>query len=213
MNNSPLTALNGKGNHAQDLLDRVLTGRPDDVKARVLELVVRLGIDPRDELFLIMIALGQLQCLIEDSPNAWMTLFDTFQEELTQWTETHLQTLETIARKAETEEVLATTCNELVTSLAKLTSTCNELMIRLPTSPPGWNTSASKSTGLTRDSSDRMDEIRHSLSNLSETLLRSHHHLSQQLSQSGNVKAALRRWGSVLIAVQVAAAIALWLLR
>jgi hypothetical protein len=205
MSNS-LAALNGNGNHAQDLLDRVLAGRPDDVKARVLELVVRLGIDPRDELFLIMIALGQLQVLIEDSPNDWQTLFHTFQEELTQWTETHLQTLETLASKAETEDRLATTCNELVNSLTRLTSTCSELMIRLNASPPAWRTSESNSMGLIRDS-DQLRAIEH---NLSETLHRSHHHLSQQLSRGADVKGSIRFWGCVVLGVQIATTIILW---
>jgi hypothetical protein len=202
---TPLTAFNGNGKHGQDLLDRVLAGRPDDVKARVLELVVRLGIDPRDELFLIMIALGQLQCLIEDSPNDWQALFHTFQEELIQWTDTHLETLETLARKAQTEEMLANTCTELVSSLARLTTTCNELMVRLPTSRPSSTSSAFNSMELNRDS-----EILRQMSNIEDTLRRSHHHLSRQLSQSANLKRPIRFWGFVLLAVQLVSTIVFW---
>lgn len=205
---TPLTAFNGNGKHGQDLLDRVLAGRPDDVKARVLELVVRLGIDPRDELFLIMIALGQLQCLIEDSPNDWQALFQTFQEELTQWTDTHLETLETLARKAQTEEMLASTCTELVSSLARLTTLCSELMGRLPTSRPSSTNSASNSMGLSRDL-----ETLHQISNIEETLRRSHHHLSKQLSQSANAKGPVHRWGLVLLIVQIVSTMVLWMLR
>lgn len=70
------------GKTAIDLLDRVLLGKPDETKAKVLELLLRLGISPEDELFLVMIALGQLQVLVEDTPNDWQALFVKFQEEL-----------------------------------------------------------------------------------------------------------------------------------
>lgn len=199
----PLAAFNG--NPGQDLLDRVLAGQPADVKARVLELVVRLGIDPRDELFLIMIALGQLQCLIEDSPNDWQTLFDTFQEELSQWTDTHLETLETLARKAQTEEMLSNTCTELVSSLTRLTTTCNELIARLPTSLLSSTSSASSSTGLNRDS-----EILRQMSNIEDTLRRSHQHLSKQLNQSGNAKGSVKRWLILQFLANLGALIAAW---
>jgi hypothetical protein len=110
----------------RDLLDRVLEGKPDEVKARVLEMVYRLGIDPRDELFLVMIALGQLQILLEDAPQAWEGVFASFSAELEAWTESNIQMLEAIAKQAEAGEGIADTTKELVISLSGFTKLLSE---------------------------------------------------------------------------------------
>ena len=64
------------------LLDRVLQGLDASQRARVLDLVVRLGIEPDDPLFLISLATSQLQVLVEDAPKDWAELFGTFLTEL-----------------------------------------------------------------------------------------------------------------------------------
>lgn len=129
-------------------LDTALAGQPAAVKARVLGLLLRYGVDPDNEFFMIFAALGQLQVLVEDSPHAWQHLFSSFEGELNAWTETHLETLEALSDKAETTEKLAGISKELGTILLRLTQSCNELMQRLErsdqllmTSTGNWNRS------------------------------------------------------------------------
>ena len=61
---------NGQGsrNSRTQWLDKALEGKPPEIKARVLEIILKMGIDPENEFFVIFVALGQLQVLIEDSP-------------------------------------------------------------------------------------------------------------------------------------------------
>ncbi|AKG24894.1 DUF6753 family protein [Calothrix sp. 336/3] len=120
---------------SQDLLDRVLVGRDDTTKARVLDLVLRLGISPQDELFIIMIALNHLQLLIEDAPQDWQTLFVDFQQELEEWSQINLDTLDAIIRKSEQEMLLAQTAQQLVSALTTSTACWTELSTLLSKSP------------------------------------------------------------------------------
>ncbi|MEO0374133.1 MAG: DUF6753 family protein [Cyanobacteria bacterium P01_A01_bin.17] len=114
------------------LLDRVLSGLDDHQKARVLELVVRLGIEQDDPLWLIAIAIGQLQVMVEDAPQGWQELFVTFQVELNQWTATHLETLQVIAEESESVARLAATSAQLSSILSELVQASLALTQRLP---------------------------------------------------------------------------------
>ncbi len=90
--------MNGNGRVAkQDIIDRVLEGKDSDTKARVLEFVYRLNIDPTDELFLFCIAIGYLETIVLEAPEQWETLFANFRSNLEQWKDNHLKTLETSA--------------------------------------------------------------------------------------------------------------------
>lgn len=124
------------GHKAQDLLDRMLEGKPDTAKARVLNLVYRLKIDANDPLFLVMIAMGYLQTLIEDSPEAWEQTFESFKEELNAWTELHLETLESLAKRAESEKNLSDVSSRLATLLEEFMLSPNKPNNTLPTPPP-----------------------------------------------------------------------------
>jgi hypothetical protein len=110
-----------------ELLDRVLDGKPAEVKARVLDLIVRMGIDPEDEFFLIFIALGQLQVLIEDSPNEWQDLFSDFQGELQSWEHSNLRTLNHLAGQVKAMERLADCVNRLIAIMTPLVKNLPEL--------------------------------------------------------------------------------------
>lgn len=118
-----------------DLLDRALAGQPSEVKARVLDIVVRLGLDPTDDLFVVMIAFGFLQVLLEDYPDTLTALFDEFRGDISIWSSQHLEILETLSRKAQTDETLALNSISLLNGLEKLTDICSALMQQLPTSP------------------------------------------------------------------------------
>lgn len=110
-----------------ELLDRVLEGKSAEVKARVLDLIVRMGIDPEDEFFLIFIALGQLQVLIEDSPQEWQALFTSFKEELRSWENSNLRTLGQITQQIQLLERLTNGINELTSTMTQLTSASPQL--------------------------------------------------------------------------------------
>lgn len=123
-------------NLSPDLLDQALNGRSDTQKARVLELVVKMGVSPNDEFWLIFVAIGQLQVLIEDSPTDWQQLFTNFQSELSQWTDSNLQTLDTLAAQARNT-------TDLTLTLQQLSSTLNTLVqVSMPasTSSSSWET-------------------------------------------------------------------------
>ena len=113
-------------NGSSDLLDRALRDLSAEQRARVLDLVIRLEIDRDDPLWLIAIAIGQLQVLVTDAPEDWRETFVNFQSELITWTNTHLETLEAIAKQALVAKSLAKTSNELNNSTEKLLILLNE---------------------------------------------------------------------------------------
>lgn len=106
-----------------ELLERVLVGLDDSQRARVLELVVRLGIEPDDPLWLIAIATSQLQVLVEDAPESWSHLFATFLEEIDQWKHHNLKTLEQMTLEAQAVQGLTTSCEQLQSNVSSLQQT------------------------------------------------------------------------------------------
>ena len=74
---------NGK---STDLLDRALRDLTAEQRARTLDLVLRLGIERDDPLFLITLAIGQLKVLVEDAPQEWNNTFHSFTSYLDAWT-------------------------------------------------------------------------------------------------------------------------------
>ena len=93
----------------------------------MLDIVRQLGIDGQDEFWLLFIAFGQLQVLIEDIPDALIA----FEANLDQWTETNLDVLEAVAEKSQTVDSLAQNTKELADILRTFVSSCNLLMQRL----------------------------------------------------------------------------------
>lgn len=174
------------GRPEMDLLDKVLADKPPEVKARVLEVVYRLSISPKDELFLVILALGYLEVLIQDSPKEWEDLFLDFKNELDQWTDGNLEILDSLVRKAETEEMLAKNSQQLVAVLTNLTNCCNQLMTAVQTSVNGYPNSSSLVN------SSFPDEILHKINAIQEQnaqVLR----LLNHLSRKGNGKPWGRR--------------------
>lgn len=108
--------------------DQALAGESDQIKARVQNIVLKYGIDPEDEFFIIFTALGKLQVLIEDSPNDWQQLFTGFQEELNRWSQTNLQTLKALSTRAVQLERLIATLETLSTTSTKSTKASIVLM-------------------------------------------------------------------------------------
>ncbi|MGI2906156.1 DUF6753 family protein [Tolypothrix sp. VBCCA 56010] len=114
---------NGKN---ADLLDRALRDLTPEQRARTLDMVLRLGIDRDDPLFLITLAIGQLKTLIEDAPQEWkstLTLFTNFLEE---WSRNNLKMFESAARQAEATESVSAVSKELISVLTVLTRLLTE---------------------------------------------------------------------------------------
>ncbi|AFY71974.1 hypothetical protein Pse7367_3748 (plasmid) [Thalassoporum mexicanum PCC 7367] len=128
-----MTMTNGSDPNTQ-WLDQALAGQEAEVKARVLEIILKYKIDPENEFFVIFVALGQLQVLVEDSPQEWQHLFQSFQQELEQWTQTNLSTLEVQSQEAETVTVLAHNTKKLSGLMKRLVNTCLTLTKRLQAS-------------------------------------------------------------------------------
>jgi hypothetical protein len=185
--------LNGHQPTEQDLLDRVLVGRDDTTKARVLDLVLRLGISPQDELFLIMIALNHLQLLIEDAPQDWQQLFINFQQELEEWSHINLDTLEAILKKAEQEQVLAETSHRLAIALENSTRYWNRLSSMLHKSP--LLSQASSLTSQVQELSAQLQNIQTTLKQHTDRL----HRLSMMPPTKSTVRVHLPPWLVILL--------------
>ncbi|WP_414552870.1 DUF6753 family protein [Anabaena sp. CCY 0017] len=83
------------------LLDLAIRGKDDAFKARVWEIVVQTGVDPDDPTFLMMVATGRLQALLEDNPKEMEAMFDQWQTQLYD----HLQSYEKAAVKGQQKAI------------------------------------------------------------------------------------------------------------
>lgn len=112
-------------------LDRALEGKSDAVKARVLDLILRYGVDPENEFFMLFVAFGYLQVLVEDAPKSWQSLFENFQRELHQWSQQNLRTLQGIIQQSQTLEELTLSLKELTNLIRSLNSTTQDWRLGL----------------------------------------------------------------------------------
>jgi hypothetical protein len=101
-------------------LQLALQGESAEHINRVLSLIIKFGIDPDEEFFLIIAAIGHLKVLVEDAPKEWQHLFELFSGELDQWATTNVEHLKLLASKTETIEHLALSCERLGNSLELL---------------------------------------------------------------------------------------------
>jgi hypothetical protein len=151
---------NGKGS---DLLDRALRDLTAEQRARTLDLVLRLGIDRDDPLFLVTLAIGQLQTLVQDAPEDWRKSFESFSQYLESWTATNLQMFEAAERQADATQTVSQVSKELVTSLTALTRILTEQARTPPTSGPDWQ-------NLSRKLDDWQNGIHYRLTSIEESL-------------------------------------------
>lgn len=71
-----------KNAKTQNLLDVVLEGKTEEFRRRVLDLVVKTGLEPDDPIFLVLLATGRLEVLLEESPLALERLFKGWTSEI-----------------------------------------------------------------------------------------------------------------------------------
>lgn len=147
----------------ETLLDRALEGEPAEVKARVRDLVIRLGIRPDDPFFIISIGLGHLQVLIKDGPQEWQDLFGSFEKELSEWATTNLRTLSLLTQRTETMERLATSSEKLSSILTDLTQACSTLVKQLPQSNQQLASSVKQLESSSKELATSLNNIQNSI--------------------------------------------------
>jgi hypothetical protein len=108
-----------------------------------------------NEFFVIFVALGQLQVLIEDSPSEWKDLFEEFREELGEWATTNVETLSHLTHKTQTMERLAQSSERLGDTLNGLAQVCKGLIEQLQAS----NLLLTKSIGQLTDSNTNLTSL------------------------------------------------------
>ena len=175
---------NGQGSRDSrtQWLDKALEGKPPEIKARVLEIILKMGIDPENEFFVIFVALGQLQVLIEDSPSEWKHLFEGFQEELGEWATTNVETLSHLTHKTLTMERLAQSSERLGDTLTGLAGVCKGLIEQLQAS----NLLLTKSIGQLSDSNGDLKNL------VTQLLLEQKRQREQLLALATSVEATNR---------------------
>jgi hypothetical protein len=67
---------------SQTLLDKLIEGKSEEFKRKVLELVARTGLEPDDPLFVVLLATGRLEVLMEETPHALEALFTSWTREI-----------------------------------------------------------------------------------------------------------------------------------
>ncbi|NJL81269.1 MAG: hypothetical protein HC917_25295 [Richelia sp. SM2_1_7] len=65
-----------------DLLTEALKGKSEDFKHRVMDFVGKSGLSKDDPLFLVLVATGQLEVMLEDAPETLKVLFKTWNQDL-----------------------------------------------------------------------------------------------------------------------------------
>ncbi len=78
------------------LLNRLLEGRSDTFKAKVLDIVYRHHLDPNDPNFQILIATGQLEVLLQDAPQALEQKFAQLLETLRRLVDAELKSFQKV---------------------------------------------------------------------------------------------------------------------
>ena len=160
-----------------DAIDKLLLGRSEGVKANVLEYIVKYKINPEHEFFIIFVALGTLETLIETSPKEWQEIFKGFEGELGKWANSNLETLKLISQKATITERLASNSESLANSLTKFLEVCAEQMSQLQKSNslltnylpqlPTWETELKTSVDETKT---QISQLESKVNNLNLTL-------------------------------------------
>ncbi len=151
-----------KRQRATEKLRIALQGESSEHINRVLALMIQLDIDPDEEFFLIVAAIGHLKILVEDAPQEWQGLFKSFVRELRQWATLNTEHLKLLTSKTQTIEHLAQSCARLASSLELLQVISQELTRQL-------KTSTSLSTELS-ELRQELKDLKEDRSNLKEQL-------------------------------------------
>jgi len=194
-----------KRERATKNLQLALQGESAEHINRVLSLIIKFGIDPDEEFFLIIAAIGHLKVLVEDAPKEWQHLFELFSGELDQWATTNVEHLKLLASKTETIEHLALSCERLGNSLELLQIVSQEQTKQL-------KSSISLSTEL-RELKQELKEVRESKQELTRQILTLKKEIIPAVKQINENKVLTwsGKWGKrVVVGFGVALGLSLW---
>ena len=157
-----------------ELIDQALDGQSAEVKARVLAIIIRYNIDVRNEFFLILVAIGHLLAIVEESPENWRSLFDDFKGELDEWTDANLRTLEAIHQQGAAQERMSQSFLKLTDSILNSNGKTEALqkdLIRLSKTLGSLTSSLNQITQDSRQNRDAISTVRSDISKLVTGLL------------------------------------------
>ena len=103
---------------AMSLLDEVLEGKSNEFQLKVLKWAYKTGVSEDDILFLFMVAIGQLELILEESPKDLSNLFESWSQMLFD----RLKETERIAVKSQ-QTAIASAVDELIKKTAQKQST------------------------------------------------------------------------------------------
>lgn len=150
------------------LLDLALADRSAQTRARVLELVLKLGVSPDDEFWLILIALKSLEVLMLDAPKEWTALFDTFTGDLDSWSQQMLLLLD---RKAKTTANHSRATRDQTRLLTELVAILMQQTNTWQTAAHGSTVLANKFTTFSNSVTARLEAIEHSSARTQQHLI------------------------------------------
>jgi len=160
-----------------EAIEQLLKGRSDTIKANVLSYIVKFNMNPNHEFFMIFVALGTLETLIETSPKEWQELFKGFEGELGKWADSNLKTLNLISEKASITERLASNSESLANTLTKFLEAsaeqtsqlreCNSLLTNFQSQS---QTSLTKLKESTEKNSNRFSQLENEVQKLNSTI-------------------------------------------
>ena len=152
-----------------ELIDQALEGKSDEVKARVLAIVIRYNIDVRNEFFLIFVAIGHLLAIVEESPENWRRLFDDFKEELDEWTDANLRTLAAIHQQGAATQRMSQSFVKLTDSILNSNGKTDALqkdLIKLSKTLSGLTSNLHQITKDSRSNRDALSSVNSNISKL-----------------------------------------------
>jgi hypothetical protein len=82
MSQYPIEQTKDKPQTPDDLLAEALKGKSENFKRRVLDFTIRSGLSQDDPLFLVLVATGQLEVMLEDAPQTLQLLFKSWNQDL-----------------------------------------------------------------------------------------------------------------------------------
>jgi len=106
-------------------LERLLEDKDDAYRARILHLVLSTGIDPTDPVFLLLVATGRLEVMLEDAPKSLEKLLKTWASEF--WRTVELTESVVVERQ---KEAIASAAQSLIDSSPKPTPTTETTPLR-----------------------------------------------------------------------------------
>lgn len=102
----------------ETLLDKLLEGKDGEFRSKVLNIVVESGLTPDDPVFLLLVAVGSLQVLLEDAPLSFETILKNQIQEIERVQ--HLVETTTIERQ---KVAIANASSELIKKAEKQEAT------------------------------------------------------------------------------------------